>query len=86
MNLHVKDSYKTTNIDEIEKQVIFYYTHSRLDLRRSVNSYIEEWFAHNWMYEHGIFKSHTKDVDLDGAESKLRLLGYKIIFKLFCKK
>lgn len=32
---------------------------------RTTNSYVREWKGHNRLYKWGIFRSHTKDVDLD---------------------
>lgn len=49
---------------------------------RSIKSLVEEWRAHNLLYKLGLFKSHTKDVDLNN-ESKVRLFIYKILSKLY---
>ena len=73
-------------LDEIKENVVYYYNYGALDKRRSIESYIEEWFAHNWLYNLGLFRSHTEDTDLDGDESWFRLICYKIIYKLFSKK
>ena len=51
--------------------------------RRSLASYVREWQAHNILYGWGLFKNHTKDVDLEVDESWIRRLGYYIITKLF---
>lgn len=47
--------------------------------KRTDKSWIKEWIAHNRLYRRGLFIEHTRDVDLDENESKLRLLGYNII-------
>lgn len=80
MNLKIIDSYKITNLEDIYKNVVYYYKYNKLDKSRSIESYVEEWYVHNLLYNLGIFKSHTKDTDLDGDESKLMLICYKIIF------
>lgn len=85
MNFKIKDSYKF-NLDEIKDNVVYYYNCGLLDKRRSINSYVEEWYAHNWLYKLGLFKSHTKDTDLDGDEQWYRLIAYKIIYLLFQRR
>lgn len=85
MNFKVKNSYKFS-LEEIKKEVVYYYNCGVLDTSRSIESYIEEWYAHNWLYNLGLFKSHTRDTDLDGNESIFRLICYKIIFILFARR
>ena len=44
------------------------YEHPKDDCiinRRSFNSMANEWKAHNLLYDLNLFKSHTKDLDLD---------------------
>lgn len=82
----VKDSYKITDLNDIFNSVVYYYNSGLLDENRSIQSYVEEWFAHNWLYNLGLFKSHTRDTDLDGDESLFRRICYKIIFKLFTRR
>ena len=36
-----------------------------LPVTRDKKSYIREWVAHNRLYKLGLFKSHTKDVDME---------------------
>ena len=43
--------------------------------KRSLDSMIDEWKAHNLLYKFGLFRSHTKDVDIDN-ESKYRKFFY----------
>ena len=83
MNLKVVDSYLISDLKDIENEVNKYYDEGSLDHCRTKKSYIKEWFAHNWLYAHGLFLSHTKDVDLNGDESLHRLIGYEIIYRLF---
>lgn len=49
--------------------------------KRSEESWIKEWRAHNKIYKMGMFRSHTKDVDFDEDESKIRLIAYEIFGK-----
>ena len=86
MNYKVVNSYKIQNLEDIYINVLYYYKNNKLDKRRSIDSYIEEWFAHNWLYNLGLFRSHTRDTDLDGNEAFYRLIIYKLIFKLFARR
>lgn len=86
MNFKIKDSYKIQDLKDIYLNVVYYYKNNKLDKNRSIESYIEEWYAHNWLYNLGLFKSHTRDTDLDGDESIFRLICYKIIFILFARR
>ena len=85
MNHQVKNSYTYTN-DEIERQVNELYAYYKLSHKRSINSYIREWKAHNWLYRHNLFTSHTRDVDLNDDESLLRRIGYFIVSLLEVKR
>lgn len=44
--------------------------------RRSIKSMVYEWAAHNLLYQLGLFKSHTKDVDLDDEPLYRRICYY----------
>jgi len=47
--------------------------------KRSEESWIKEWRAHNKLYKMNMFINHTKDVDLDENENIIRLLVYQIL-------
>jgi hypothetical protein len=47
--------------------------------KRSEESWIKEWIAHNRLYKRNLFVDHTKDVDLDEKESLFRLFCYQFI-------
>ena len=51
----------------------------RLTHKRTFESWETEWVAHNRLYKLGLFRNHTKDVDLYEDESKIRLFFYTII-------
>ena len=82
MNLHIPNSYKIQDEYEIRSRVTFYYTSGMLGHSRTIESYIHEWVAHNVLYNLGLFRSHTKDVDLNDDEPKWRLWIYDIIYVL----
>lgn len=86
MNYKVENSYKIQNLEDIYLNVVYYYKNNKLDKNRTIDSYVEEWFAHNWLYNLGLFRSHTRDTDLDGNEAFYRLIIYKLIFKLFARR
>lgn len=73
------DSYKITN-----KEVMLYFInrlreeHKEFQVRTSL-SYYREWKAHNILYKLGLFKSHTKDTDLNIDEKLSRRICYFII-------
>lgn len=46
---------------------------------RKWDNLISEWKAHSRLYKWGLFKSHTKDVDLDTDEPLWRRIGYTIL-------
>ena len=79
MNYQVKDSFLYDGkaiCEEVDKLL----AEGKLSPTRSKMSYVREWEAHNWLYRHGMFKSHTKDVDLNDDEKWYRLLAYNLIF------
>lgn len=47
--------------------------------KRSIKSWVREWKAHNRLYKLGLFRSHTKDCDLEEHEAWWKLLIYNII-------
>lgn len=47
--------------------------------KRSEESWIKEWRAHNRLYRMSMFVKHTKDVDLEENENIIRLLAYQIL-------
>lgn len=64
-NTHIENSYLATNLD-LEVSYMIRERHIRkLPVTRSFDSYVREWKAHNNLYKLGLFKSHTKDVDME---------------------
>lgn len=81
-NTKVIDSYKITDRNEIRKQVLWIIEERKIrkyPITRTVNSYIREWVGHNRLYELGIAKEHTKDVDLQEPSSLLNELIWLIL-------
>jgi hypothetical protein len=78
-NTHIEDSYQIKLRKSIQNEVewIIVVRKARKDLvTRTVNSYVNEWKGHNRLYNLGLFKKHTKDVDLEENQK----LIWKIIW------
>ena len=88
-NVHIKDSYKITN-KELMKDIISAIRFNAAVLgyqyKRTEDSWLNEWVAHNFLYEHSIAKSRTGSVDLNENESSLKLFGYNILAKFYREK
>lgn len=81
-NIHIIDSYKIKRKRDM-KHILSIVRHASLNrgifYLRKENSWIREWKAHNILYKLGLFKSHTKDTDLDEKENKKRRFCYFIL-------
>ena len=81
MNVHVRDSYKLTYRAEVWDAInIIKDTKRGSRYRRSAKSWNREWVAHNWLYWHNLFVSHTESVDLNDDEPFWKRLCYFIIY------
>ena len=86
MNYHYTDSYKITSISTIESEINRLLTERLLSPTRTTKSYVKEWHAHNVLYKLGLFRSHTKDVDLNDDETFLKLFMYSLIWNFSFKE
>lgn len=80
-NTHVEDSYTVQDKKQIEIEVYWIREH-RKGLRypvRTEKSYIQEWIGHNKLYNLGLFRSHTKDVDLEEKQKIIHRIIWWII-------
>ena len=75
----IVDSYKVTNEDDMWDILTRFDYETKYYSKRSIDSWIKEWKAHNRLYKLGLFRSHTKDCDLEENEKWWRLLVYEII-------
>ena len=78
-NIHIVDSYKIKKRAYMNDIVVLIRAEAikkGFKYKRSNSSWVTEWRAHNYMYEHGIEKARTGSVDLNEDESKLKLIGY----------
>ena len=78
-NTHVVDSYKIDNINLSVGYIIRERYLRYLKVTRSFESYVREWRGHNRLYYLHLFRSHTKDVDLDEDMSMFWELVWLII-------
>lgn len=66
-NINIKDSYKVTSKSEM-KEMLYAIQHNHPEctsFKRSYESLMAEWRAHNRLYRWGIKRDHTADVDLN---------------------
>ena len=71
-NTHIENSYLLKTRKAIREEVgkiVFVREAKMYSTRKHKWSYVNEWVAHNRLYRLGLFKSHTKDVDLEENES-----------------
>lgn len=54
--------------------------------KRSIDSMIIEWKAHNILYNKGWFKKRTKDTGLNPKESWVRRLFYRFVCFIFTER
>lgn len=85
-NIHIHNSY---NIKKIRDMKHYINDIRNSDdgtcevLNRSNFSLINEWRSHNLLYALGIFRTHTKDVDLESNPSIFFTIGYTILSFLY---
>ena len=87
-NTHITDSYKVKNkgvmFSILMNTRIKYSNNSDLAIhKRTLDSMVREWRAHNFLYEIKYKRERTKDVDLDINEPWYRKTGYFILSLLY---
>lgn len=79
-NIKIVDSYLVTD----KKRMIEYLKQLPLEkVDRSFKSCLNEWIAHNRLYNLGLFKNHTSDCDLTQNESRFRRACYWILSRCY---
>ncbi len=90
-DIKIYDSYKITK-EEKQKEVLeLLLKYEKLrpsKWDRTVNSMVNEWYAHNLLYNFGYQKNRTKDVDLDNNDENTytEKFGIQTIIKYYSKK
>lgn len=81
-NTHIEDSYQIKLKKSMENEIEWIKEcrkARKYPVTRSTNSYVREWKGHNNLYNIGLFRSHTKDVDLNENNSIIEELIWLII-------
>ena len=82
-NIHIEDSYKVNKREDMQMILNDIRAKHSLEesdvLKRTDKSLIREWRTHNILYSLHLFRSHTKDVDLNYPQSKLVEICYAIV-------
>lgn len=80
-NIHIKDSYKVTSKSEMKEMLYaIQCRHPECNsFKRSYNSLVSEWRAHNRLYRLGYKKKRTGDVDLNYPLKWYIELLYKLL-------
>lgn len=81
-NTHIEDSYQIKLKKSMENEIEWIKEcrkARKYPVTRSTNSYVREWKGHNNLYNLGLFRSHTKDVDLNENNSIIEELIWLII-------
>ena len=82
-NIHIEDSYKVNTREDMQMILNDIRAKHSLEesdvLKRTDKSLIKEWRAHNLFYNLHLFRSHTKDVDLNYPQSKITEIVYSIV-------
>lgn len=86
-NTHIHDSYQVKRINDMKGAIALIRTavHDKNTAihKRSVNSMIHEWRAHNLLYSLGIKKSRTGSTDLEANQPRYMKIAYFILSLLY---
>lgn len=79
-SLHVEDSYTLNKRKDIRLFLESIKSHNNVSLfNRNITSLINEWKGHNLLYNLHLFRSHTKDVDLEYPQKWYYIIIWNII-------
>ena len=87
-NIHIHDSYKvkTTESMRFILQLVKYAAANRgIVYKRTVQSWLREWEAHNILYKWRIHRSSTQHTDLCEKESGKRRFAYFMLSLFYWK-
>lgn len=91
-NMEIKDSYQISNVDKMKdileealNKTILYQT------KRSTDSLLREWVAHNLLYKFHIFRKYTKNSNFKKRTKKIIAFNYFLLtlplkIKYYCLK
>ena len=75
----IYDSYKIKDVESEIKQIMEERKKQGYPVTRTLDSYVKETKAHNRLYKLGLFRSHTKCVDLEENIEKKTECVWKIL-------
>ena len=75
----VYDSYLIDNVNNVAGEILITRIEKGLLVTRTMKSYAREIKAHNRLYKLGLFRSHTKDTDLEENIKKWKEIIFEII-------
>ena len=78
-NVRIIDSYKVTDRVKMLAILIEFKRETKFESKRTIQSWLKEWKSHNRLYKLGLFRSHTRDCDLEENEKLHRLMAYEIL-------
>lgn len=74
------DAYKIRKKNDMIKILVAFLVVEQYEpKKRFITSWLKEWRAHNRLYRLGLFRTHTRDCDLEENEKWYRLLIYEIL-------
>lgn len=83
-NIHIEDSCEVNTREDMQmvlNDIRANYSLEESDvLKRTDSSLIKEWRVHNVLYNLHLFRTHTKDVDLNYPQSKTIEIAYSIAY------
>lgn len=83
-NIHIRNSYLIQDREVMLYQIgYFRKVGGSKALLRSDKSLVNEWRAHNLLYDLHLFRSHTRDVDLDWPARWYTEAAYAILSFLY---
>ncbi len=80
-NIRIENSYTARSRKEIKEVLgyIKYYYPGHLTFKNNSDLVlIAEWCTHNLLYNLGVLRSRTKDVDLNSNKTKLEKIAYLV--------
>lgn len=78
-NVRIIKSYEVKKEWDMLYILITFQEQTNFQSKRSLRSWIKEWKTHNRLYRLGLFRSHTRDCDLEENEKLHRLIAYQLL-------
>ena len=77
--VRIVNSYLITDEKKMTLILILFKKRTNYKSKRGYKSWLKEWKTHNRLYRLGLFRSHTRDCDLEENEKLHRLIAYQIL-------